>query len=96
MCWQMHFHVYQGLIHLRLSRDIMPLQDPTSVMDEFHDTTHSLLNLPSTDDNPLSYVWLKDTQDEDPKLSKLCSDPSSGFHKKNFAGKELVCFTEKR
>ena len=55
--------------------DIMPLQDPTSVMEfytnieeatlfdclrylpemnEFYDTTHSLLNLPSTDDNPLS------------------------------------------
>ena len=54
---------------------IMPLQDPTSVMEfytnieeatlfdclrylpemnEFYDTTHSLLNLPSTDDNPLS------------------------------------------
>ena len=28
-------------------------------MDEFYDTTHSLLNLPSSDDNPLSYVWLK-------------------------------------
>ena len=44
----------------------MPLQDPTSVMDEFYDTAHSLLNLPSTDDNPLSYAWLKNTQDEDP------------------------------
>ena len=27
--------------------------------DDVYDTTHNLLNLPSTDDNPLSYVWLK-------------------------------------
>ena len=64
-------------------------------MDGFYDTAHSLLNFPSTDDNPLSCVWLKDTQDEDPKLCGLCNDPSSGFHKKNFAGQEFVCFTEK-
>ena len=51
----------------------------------------SLLNLPSTDDNSLSHVWLKETHDEDPKLSELCNDPSSEFHKKNFAGGELVC-----
>ena len=29
-------------------------------MDDFYEMTHSLLNLPSTDNNPLSYVWLKD------------------------------------
>ena len=45
-------------------------------MDEFYDTTHSLLNLPSADDNPLSYVWLKDTQDEGQKLVELCNDPT--------------------
>ena len=94
--------------------DIMPLEDPTSVMDfctnieeetlfdclkylpemdEFYDTTHSLLNLPSTDNNPLSYTWLKDAQDKDPKLGELCNDPSSRFHRKN-AGGEPVCFTE--
>ena len=55
----------------------------------------SLLNLPSTDDHTLSYVWLKDTQGEDPKLNELCNDPSSEFHKKNFSGEDLVCFTEK-
>ena len=64
-------------------------------MDDFCDTTHSLLNLPSTDDNPLSCVWLKDTQDEDPKLGELCNDPSLGCHKRTFAGEELICFTEK-
>ena len=35
------------------------------------------------------------TQDKDPKLGELCNDPSSGFHKTNFAGEELVCFIEK-
>ena len=28
-------------------------------MDDYYNTTHSLLNLPLTDDNPLSYVWLR-------------------------------------
>ena len=65
-------------------------------MDDYYNTTHTLLNLPSTDDNPLSYVWLKDTQDEDPKLGELCNDTSSGFHKKNISGEELIFFTEKR
>ena len=64
-------------------------------IDDYYNTTHSLLNLPSTDDNLLSYVWLKDTQDEDPKLGELCNDPSSGFHRKDFAGEKLICFTEK-
>ena len=54
-----------------------------------------VINLPLTDDNPLSYVWLKDRQDEDQKLGELCNDPSSGFHKKDFAGEELICFKEK-
>ena len=64
-------------------------------MNDFYDTTHSLLNLPSTDNNLLSYVWLKDTHDENPKLGELCNDPGSGFHKKSFTGEELICFTEK-
>ena len=51
-------------------------------MNDFYDTTHRLLNFPSTDDNPLSYVCLKYTQDEDPKLGGVYNDLSSGFHKR--------------
>ena len=36
-------------------------------MDDFYNITNSMLNLLLTDDNPLSYVWLKDSQDEDQK-----------------------------
>ena len=54
-----------------------------------------VIDLQSTDNNPLSYVWLKDAQDEDQKSGELCTDPSSGFHKKNFAGEELI-FLRKR
>ena len=64
-------------------------------MGGYYDTTHSLLNFPSTDNNPLSYVWLKDTQDEDQELGELCNGLSSRFHKKNFADEELVWFTKK-
>ena len=51
--------------------------------------------MPSTDNNPLSYVWLNDAQDKDQNLGELRNDPSSGFHKKNFAGEELF-FLRKR
>ena len=63
--------------------------------EEYLDVVHNYLNLPSSDDNPLSYIWLKDTQSEDPELTKLCEDPESGFHIKRFDDEELVCFTEK-
>ena len=87
--------------------DDRPLQDPTSVMDFYTNIEEATLfdflkHLPEIDDfydtthNPLSYVWLKDTQDEDPKLGELCNDTSSGFHKKNISGEELIFFTEKR
>ena len=45
-------------------------------------------------DNSLSYIWLKDTQDEDPKLKDLCEIDNSRFHKKIYADEELICYTE--
>ena len=50
-------------------------------MDDYYSSTEHMLNLPSMDDNPLSYVWLKGTQDEDPKVKDLCEIDSSRFHK---------------
>ena len=53
--------------------------------------------MPSTDDNPPSYGWLKDTQDEDPRLGELCNDPTQfRISQKDFSGEELICFTEER
>ena len=48
--------------------------------------THGSLNLPSSDDNSLSYVLLKNTQDQDSKLSEVCNDANSGFYKMIFDG----------
>ena len=53
-------------------------------MDSYYSSTEHMLNLPSMDDNPLSYIWLKDTQNEDPKLADLCEVNNSRFHKKNY------------
>ena len=63
-------------------------------MDDYYNSTEHMLNLPSMDDNPLSYIWLKDTQNEDPKLKDLCEIDNSRFHTKIFADEELICYTE--
>ena len=62
-------------------------------MDDYYNSTEHMLHLPSMDDNPLSYTWLKDTQDEDPKLKDLCGTEHSRFHI-FFADEELMCYTE--
>ena len=62
-------------------------------LDEYYAIQDHLLNLPSTNDNPLSYQWLKDTQEEDPDLLAQCAIEGSGYHKKQFADVELVCHT---
>ena len=51
-------------------------------MGDYYNSTEQMLNLPSMDDNPLSYIWLKDTQDEDPNLKDLCEMENSRFYKK--------------
>ena len=43
--------------------------------EEYLQTVEIYLNLPSSDDNPLSYLWLKDVQAEDPELEELCKGP---------------------
>ena len=51
-------------------------------MDDYYNSTEHMLNLPSMDENPLSYIWLKETQDEDPMLKDFCEIKHSRFHKK--------------
>ena len=63
-------------------------------LDDYYDISDHLLNLPSTENNPLSYTWLKDTQEEDSELIKMCTDETSGYHKKEFDEIELICYTE--
>ena len=36
-------------------------------MDDSYNSTEHMLNLQSMDENSLSYIWLKNTQDKDPK-----------------------------
>ncbi|KAL7551584.1 hypothetical protein ACHAWF_014769 [Thalassiosira exigua] len=63
-------------------------------MEDYLDVQDSFLNLPSSDDNPLSVLWLKDTQSEDTELLAQCEVEGSGFYKRKFDDMELVCFTE--
>ena len=43
-------------------------------MDNYYNTVQSLLNLPESDDNPLSYLWLQDAQENDNLLIDLCEN----------------------
>ena len=63
-------------------------------MDNYFDSVEHILRLPSMDDNPLYYIWLKDTQDEDPKLKDLCETGNSRFHKKRITDEDLICCAE--
>ena len=51
-------------------------------IDDYYNSTEHMSNIPYMDDNPLSYMLLKDTQDEKPKLKDLCEMGNSKFHKK--------------
>ena len=42
---------------------------------------------------PLSYLWLQDTQNNDPELIQRANEPNSDFHKKVFDDHELICYT---
>ena len=63
-------------------------------LDSYFDTMESYLNIPKMDDNPLSYQWLKDTQDADTELQKLTETDEARFYLKKFRDVELICFTE--
>ena len=63
-------------------------------LDDYHGVGLSLLNLPSTTDNPLSYSWLKDCQDADTHLTEQCAEKDSKFEMRQFGDIELICYCE--
>lgn len=64
-------------------------------LDDYFHISDSLLNLPSTENNPLSYVWLKDMQDGDAQLESKCNSTEPHFHWRTFGDTKLVCYTDK-
>ena len=64
-------------------------------MDDYFHSVNSLLNLPNSDDNPLSYLWLRDMQERDPELVAQSQEPDSGFQVKIFDDHAIICYTEK-
>ncbi|KAL7525701.1 hypothetical protein ACHAWF_001473 [Thalassiosira exigua] len=63
-------------------------------MEDYLESQEIFLNLSSSDDNPLSVPWLKDTQSKDADLFAQYEVEGSAFHKRKFDNVELVCFTE--
>ena len=56
------------------------------------DTHDSYVNLPMSDENPLSLKWLKNAQDRDQCLqSKLTSDPDH-YHRRTINQTRLICY----
>ena len=64
-------------------------------MDSYFHSVNSLLNLTNSDDNPLSYLWLRDTWERGPELIAQSREPDSGFHVKIFDDHEIICHTKK-
>ena len=62
---------------------------------DFH-SVNNLLNLPNLDDNPLSYLWLRDMQQSNLYLMAQFHKTNSEFHIKILDDHEIVCYTEKK
>ena len=65
-------------------------------MDNYFYFVNSLMNLPISDNNSLSYLWLRNMQERDPELIARSREPNSGFQVKIFdADNEIIYYTEK-
>ena len=60
-------------------------------MDSYYE--YSMLNIPQSDDNPLSYTWLKETQDSSQELQQKITDNVTGYHLRTFDDVELICYS---
>lgn len=70
------------------------LYDCIRHLPELDDYFNMFVNLPATEDNPLSYAWLKDMQDDEADLETLIKDATSGYHLREFGDMQLVCYSE--
>ena len=55
-------------------------------MDDYYEAFESYLNFPSSDENPLSVTWLRDTQQGQPDLVTRANEPGSKYHWREFDG----------
>ena len=59
-------------------------------MDDYYETYDSYLNLPNSDENPLSVTWLRETQQGDAGLMAR-ADEGKKYFWRDFDGVKLVC-----
>ena len=62
-------------------------------MEEYYDACEAYLNLPHSDENPLSLEWLRETQQSDKELVAKAEEPVTKYHWRDFGGVKLVCYT---
>ena len=60
-------------------------------MDSYYE--YSMLNVPQSEDNPLSYTWLKETQESSETLQQKLTNNISGYHTRKFDDVELICYS---
>ena len=51
----------------------------------------SYVNLPMTEENPLSVKWLRAAQDSDPAMQQLLFSDPNHYHRRTISGVELIC-----
>ena len=63
-------------------------------MDDFYEICESYLNLPSSEENPLSMKWLRETQQGDTGLITRADEDGNRYFWRDFEGVKLVCHAE--
>ena len=63
-------------------------------MDDYYEACESYLNLPSSDENPLSMTWLRETQQGEPELLAKADEQGNKYHWREFEWVKLVCHAE--
>ena len=62
-------------------------------MEEYYAVCDAYLNLPRSDENPLSLEWLRETQQSDKELVSKANEKGTKYHWRDFGDVKLVCYT---
>ena len=83
-------HAYHSLQEVELYECLQHLPE----WNEYVETYNSYLNLPHSDENPLSLDWLRDTQQSDKNLIARAKEPGTRYHWRAFGDVRLLCYTK--
>ena len=63
-------------------------------IDNYYTTCDSYIDLPSSEENPLSMTWLRKIQQGDTGLVARAEEEGNGYFYRDFKGVQLICHSE--